>query len=129
MAGQAAVRHTAGTWRARWEFWEFWDFWEVAHDCTAVGLIYALTREAGIVHESGRSISSADSCLTVLFFKLPTILNPLTILTSVSRFRIVGQVRHSYPFQTSDNSHCIYTIAYILKKTYDYSLFFEINIF
>ena len=87
MAGQAAVRHTAGTWRARWEFWDFWDFWEVVCDCTAVGLTDALTREMSVVHESGRSISSADFCLTavqsaVLFLKLPTILNPLKLLTS-----------------------------------------------
>ncbi len=52
----------------------------------AAGLIYALTREMSVVHESGRSISSADFCLTavqsaVLFLKLLTILNPLNFLT------------------------------------------------
>ena len=107
--GIAAMRAT-GLRRARWEFWEFWEFWEIARDCTAVGRIYALTREMSIVHESGRSISSADSCLTVLFFKLPTILNPLNFLTSVSLCRIVGQVRQvrdSSLFPTSYNWYYI----------------------
>ncbi len=93
MAGQVAVRHTAGTWRAMWEFWEFWGFWGMSipillHGTAAMraaGLIYALMREMSVVHESGRNISSADFCLTavqsaVLFLKLPTILNPLKLL-------------------------------------------------
>ena len=76
----------------------------------AAGLIYALTRAAGILHESGRSISSADLCLTVLFFKLPTIPDPLNFLTSVTLCRIAGQVRDFYSFPTSYNQYYIIII-------------------
>ena len=71
---------------------------EVARDCTAVKLTDALTREMSVIHESGRSISSADFCLTavqsaVLFLKLLTILNPLNLLILCGTLLVRGADR------------------------------------